>query len=122
MINIRRTSIMALALTFALVAGGSVALAKGQKGEGKKKGEHGMRGTVTVVDADSISIETKKHGTKQFQLAASTVYETKGRKHQANTPATLAAVKKGDRIQIVANGSEVTKVIIEGEHHKKKSA
>ena len=120
MISISRTRIVALALAMALMAGGSAALAKGQKAKGGNKGEHGMGGTVTAVDASSISIETKKHGTKQFQLAANTVYETKGKKKQANTPITLAAVKKGMRVQIMAAGSQASKVVVRGEGHKGK--
>ena len=132
--RISRMGIAVMALAVALAVGGSTALAKGHKGAGKHAGKAGkaekaVGGKVTAVDQNSITIDTKKHGAKQYQVNASTTYEFKGKKHQAGRPAALSDVTAGERVQITGGGNQAKKVIISkakhgaknknGKHHKK---
>ena len=137
MSRISRMGIAVMALAVALAVGGSTALAKGHKGAGKHAGKGGkagkaekaVGGKVTAVDQNSITIDTKKHGSKQYQVNAGTTYEFKGKKHGAGRPAALSDVTAGERVKIAGRGNQATKVIISkakhggknknGKHHKK---
>ena len=114
---ISKTGIVSLIVAVALAVGGASVFAKGKKGGGKVC--HGAKGTVTAADTSSISIATKKHGTKQFQLTASTVYEWQGKKGQLGTPATFTDVAQGERARITATGTQATKVVIKKAKHGK---
>ena len=114
---ISKAGIVSLVVAAALAVGGPSVFAKGKKGSGK--GSHGAKGTVTAVNSSSITIETKKHGAKTFQLTASTVYERRGKKGQPDKPAKLASIKTGERVQVAASGGTATKVIFKKKHHKK---
>ena len=119
----------AAGLAVALIAGGSTALAKGGKHNKAGKADHGIRGTVSAVTEKTITVETKKKGAQEFQLTDTTVYETKGKKKQGNTPAARTDVQQGAKVQIVASGTTAEKVIISAgkqkaagkhKHHKNK--
>ena len=111
--SISRTAIAGLAVVVALAVGGGDALAKGKGNKGGGKVAQGTVGTVTAVDSGSLTLTSKKQGSKTFTMPASTVYKkAAGKKKQSGTPATLADVKTGERVRIKGSGDQAKKVII----------
>jgi hypothetical protein len=110
--SIYRTGIVALVVAVAVAGVSSTAFAKGQK---KNKGTHATGGKVTAVDQNSLTIETKKKGAKQFTLTSTTVYEKASKDStKPATPATLADVKTGRHVKVVAAGGQAQKVTLRG--------
>jgi hypothetical protein len=118
MSKMQRLVIMVLVAT--LAAGGSTALAKGNKNHanqpaatnvvtvtsgtpsvGKQHHAHHPHGVVTAVSADSITIEkVKKHKSKTFKVAANVAVEKKhGKKHgqQAQVATGATSGKHGGK-------------------------
>ena len=132
---ISRTGISILALAVAFAAGGPVAFAKGHKGSNK---ERRVRGTVTAVNSSSITVEAKKHESKQFRITSGTVVERLGKHGQVKSPGETKTgkagrqgktgkhgkagrIKSGSRVVITAKDGVAEKVAIKRNHHKGKS-
>jgi hypothetical protein len=116
--SIGRVGLVAVVLVVALAFVSSPAWAKGKKA----KKPHSTAGKVTAVDQQSITIETKKQGTKKFTLTATTVYEKASKdKTKPATPATLADVKAGQKAKVVASADQAQKVTFSGGKGKGKA-
>jgi len=122
---IRPTGILALALVLMLTAGAATASAKGSKNKGGNK-DHGVRGTVTAVDGNSITVETRKRGNQKFQITSSTTIERLG-KHGQTKPskeakagktgkrgnaAKIRKIKEGSRVQVTTKGDTAEKITV----------
>jgi Domain of unknown function (DUF5666) len=75
-----------MATLFAVLAAGTITLAHGDN-------DH-VRGTVTQISAQGITIQTTAKATRTLALSDKTTFEKSGRK------ATLADLKVGDRVVI----------------------
>ena len=116
MISIRRAGIVTMALAVALACAGTSAMAKGKhKGGGRHAAtaaakEKKARGTITAVSQDSITIQTKKHGTQEFKLNGSTTFDRRQKK--ATTAASASDAATGMRARIEAKGQTAVKVTL----------
>ena len=116
MISMRRTGIVAMALAVALASVGTSAMAKGKhKGGGKHAAvavakEKKERGTITAGSQDSITIQTKKHGTLEFKLTGSTTFERRQKK--TTVAASVSEATVGMRAVIVAQKKTAEKVTL----------
>ncbi|MEI6808009.1 MAG: hypothetical protein WCN95_04755 [bacterium] len=109
-----KTAIVGIAVAVALALGGIDALAKGKGNKGNGKASEGVRGKVTAVDNSSITVESKKNGSKKFTIDTNTVYKSAsaGKNKQAVKPAVFADVKTGERVIVKSTGDQATKVTI----------
>jgi len=86
----------------------------------KAKKTQEAAGTVTAVDESSIAIETKKQGTRKFELTRSTVYKSLDVKEAEVKPATLADVHVGANVKVVSTGATADRIVITMKKHKSK--
>ena len=111
----------ALASGCLLCATSSTALAKAKAGK-KADQPQTILGTVTAVDGNSLTVETKKAGAKQFQLSDDTKYQLKGKKGGVAQTAARNDVKAGQRVAVTAKGDQVQSIVIETKGKKSKKA
>jgi hypothetical protein len=111
----------ALAIGCLLCATSSTALAKAKALKQADQPQTTL-GTVTAVDGNSLTIETKKAGAKQFQLSDDTKYQLKGKKGGAEQTAARNDVKAGQRVAVTAKGNQVQSIVIETKAKKSKKA
>jgi hypothetical protein len=115
---LRYLTVLALALVLAV----NVQAAE----KGKKKKGKGIKGVVTKVDKDSITVKVGKRGDaaeKTFKLTGTTTVEkVSGKKPDRKvTPATLSDVAVGARVAIKADGDTATSIKLrEGKAKKNK--
>jgi hypothetical protein len=69
-------------------------------------------GTVKSVDGKSVTIDSKKGDSKQFQLTDDTTYKRKSKKGSEAQAATRADVKEGVRVSVTAKGDQVQSLLI----------
>jgi hypothetical protein len=111
--------IAGLALVGMALGSGSIALAKAKAGKKADKPQV-VLGTVKAVDDKSITVETKKGGSQQFQLSADTTYKLKGKKGAAEETAARTDLKEGQRVAVMAKDDQAQSVVIEHPHKKTK--
>lgn len=127
--------LLQVSLALVVLVGWSVSADAAGKGKGKgKKGAKPVNGVVVSVkqdegkDTGTLTVQVTAHKKKgqantnppvekSFQISASTkftnVEKVKGQKGQTQeSPATLAGVKKGDRITVQATGDLASDVKI----------
>src|SRR5262245_54097776 len=115
-----KSAISALALIGMLIlATASHAAAVKTKAKKAKKTQEAA-GTVTAVDEASIAIETKKQGTRKFELTRQTVYKSLDMKDAEVKPATLADVRVGAQVKVVATGATADQIVITMKKQKSK--
>jgi hypothetical protein len=108
-----------LAVGSVVFAGGSTAFAKAKPG--KKAGKPQIvLGAVKSVDSNTITVEAKKGGSRQFQLTGDTTYKLRGKKGAADENATKTDLKEGERVAVTAKGDTAQAIVIEGAHKKSK--
>jgi len=106
-----------MALAYAATASEEVAVkAKGKKA---KKTQEAV-GTVTAVDEASIAVETKKQGTRKFAVTRETVYKSLDMKDVEVKPATLADVRVGAQVKVIASGATADQIVITMKKQKSK--
>jgi hypothetical protein len=111
----------ALATGGLLCATGSTALAKAKALKPADQPQT-ILGTVASVDGNSLTVETKKAGAKQFQLSDDTKYQLKGKQGSAEQTASRNDVKAGQRVAVTAKGDQVQSIVIERKAKKSKKA
>jgi hypothetical protein len=130
--SLNRKTFFPLALAIVLTLVGGEAFAKGGKNR-KSGGDGAIRGTVTAVTSDSITIETRKRGTREFKLSGNTVFE-RVKKHGEAKPlgqgrkagkkgkaGRTPKIEVGSRVVITLKEGAIEKVGIK-RHHKKSGA
>jgi len=105
-------------LSLACVTAAEAAAVKAKAKKAKKTQE--AAGTVTAVDEASIAIETKKQGTRKFELTRQTVYKSLDMKDVEVKPATLADVRVGAQVKVVATGATADQIVITMKKQKSK--
>jgi hypothetical protein len=117
---IKSISVFALIamLSLACVTAAEAAAVKAKAKKAKKTQE--AAGTVTAVDEASIAIETKKQGTRKFELTRQTVYKSLDMKDVEVKPATLADVRVGAQVKVVATGATADQIVITMKKQKSK--
>ena len=105
-------------LSLACVTAAEAAAVKAKTKKAKKTQE--AAGTVTAVDESSIAIETKKQGNRKFELTRQTVYKSLDMKDVEVKPATLADVRVGAQVKVVATGATADQVVITMKKQKSK--
>jgi hypothetical protein len=111
--------IAGLALAGMTLCTGSIVLAKAKAGKKADKPQV-VLGTVKAVDDKSITVETKKGGSQQFQLTSDTTYKLKGKKGAAEETAARTDLKEGARVAVTAKADQAQSVVIEHQHKKTK--
>src|SRR5262245_30189899 len=86
----------------------------------KAKKTQEAAGTVTAVDESVIVLETKKQGSRKFELTRQTVYKSLDMKDVEVKPATLADVHVGAQVKVVASGATADQIVITMKKHKAK--
>ena len=119
--NVSRVGLAAMVICGLILTTGSVALAKAKPG---KKADQALvvLGTVKSIEGNSITLETKKGGSKQFQLTDDTKYKQAGKKGSDEKPADRTDVKAGQRAAVTAKGDQVQTIVIESKQKKGKKA
>ena len=131
---VNRKTIFPFALVIVLSLTGSSVFAKG--GKNRKAGAEGeVRGTVAAVTAGSITIDTRKGGSRELKLSGSTVFERLGKhgevkplgKAKTDAPKRKKAgkaprIKVGSRAVITQKDGVAEKVSIKRQRHKKTGA
>lgn len=129
-----KTSIFALAMAIALVAGGTSVFAKGDKNKRSGAAERSVRGTVTASDRDSITVETRKHGNQTLKISSGTVIERLGKHSKVGSPGDAKSgkpdkhgkagktrrIKVGSKVTITAKDGVAEKVSVKRSRHKEK--
>ena len=107
-----------LAVGFASPASGSaaVAKAKGKKANRAQK----VAGAVTALDDTSVTVETKKSGSRKFELTNATSFKLKTTKDGEAKPAVASDLKVGGRVQITAAGGTAKEIVIMAKQRKQK--
>jgi hypothetical protein len=119
--NFSRVGLATMVICGLILATGSVALAKAKPG---KKADQALvvLGTVTTIEGNSITLESKKGGSKQFQLTDDTKYQQAGKKGSDEKPVARADVKAGQRVAVTAKGDQAQTIVIESKQKKGKKA
>jgi hypothetical protein len=119
--KVRITIVACAALAVGCIAlNASPALAKA-KASKKADQPQVVLGTVKSVDSNSITVDTKKGGSKQFQLTGDTTYkQAAGKKGGTDSTAARTDVKEGARVAVTVKGDKADSVLIEGTQKKGK--
>ena len=119
--NFPRVGLAAMVIGGLILTTGSVAMAKAKPG---KKANQALvvLGTVTSIEGNSITLESKKGGSKQFKLTDDTKYKQAGKKGSDEKPADRADVKAGQRVAVTAKGDQLQTIVIESKQKKGKKA
>jgi hypothetical protein len=129
-----KTSMLALAMAIAFAVGGTSVFAKGDKSKRSGSAERPVRGAVTAADRDSITVETRKRGSRTFKITSSTVIERLGKHGQVKSPGEAKSgkagkhgkagkarrIKVGSRVTITAKDGVAEKVSVKRNRHKGK--
>lgn len=131
MSTLARTSVYAVALMVAMTFSGTIALAKAGRNK-HSRDDRSVRGTVTAADRNSITVETKRHGSQQFRLTPHTTVEKLG-KHGAVKSSKASQtgsggkarkarkIRAGSRVEVMAKDGVAVKVSVKRKHHKGKT-
>lgn len=110
-----RMSLCAVAVAILLAA------VSGEAAQNKKKNSKGVKGAVVKVDADSVTVKTRKKTEEvTYKLNASTKVEKAGKKGAAAVPAQISDIRVGSQVTISGPRRGVAEKVVIGK--KKKNA